>query len=112
MRLWLLFLVVACSVFEGLRPCSAAQQENSQSHPRITTDTRTKHPIQVSNLHLAEMVAPQNKQSLPESTTRITDAFSIKNRYEVHEGHTLQQVGVEPWVPGRGALGIKVEVTW
>jgi hypothetical protein len=46
--------------------------------------------------------------SLP---SQVKDLLFKPSSPQNHET-TLDSLAVEPWLPGRGAVGVKVEVTW
>lgn len=118
MRLWLLYAVpLSTAVLLGVSVAYAGQVDDSRARIELTghhTHDSGTHNQQ----HLGNLSQPSAKQSDRKGQTRqtsvadlvrdlVSDSASPKAKTE-----GLDSLAVEPWMPGRGSLGVKVELTW
>lgn len=107
----LLVVVVICVVAVFSSPCRAAQEATSLS-TRLLSSKDQNTSTQRRNLSGRDLRVSSSKEIVTKDTARLSDLFLTRNQPDIQEKRSKGEVGIEPWVPGRGALGIKVEVTW
>ncbi len=107
---WAVPSVVSVSFFV---PAVELQAEGTDISYKIVR-VREEHPTRVavastSNLTTRDISKPTSSQNRP---ARIRDLLP-KDLYE-KLGSTAKPdpLHIEPWVPGRGAVGVRVELTW
>jgi hypothetical protein len=77
------------------RPVSNSQQVSSIEPVKVTKETHPSKPA---------MDAPKAPRSL-------RDLF-LKSKPAKPKDRHLEKISVEPWMPGRGSLGVQLQVTW
>jgi hypothetical protein len=118
MRLRLLCAVLLGTVLlSGGNAAYAGQVDDTRARVELTG-----HHIQDSGKqnqqHLGDLSQRSARQSELRGKTRqssvadlvrdlVSDSASPKTKTE-----GLDSLAVEPWMPGRGSLGVKVELTW
>ena len=57
--------------------------------------------------------APRPVTTIPDNkTTRLQDLFPKDLSQKLSDSNKSNNLSFEPWVPGRGAVGVRLEVTW
>ena len=57
--------------------------------------------------------APRPATKIPDNkTTRLRDLFPKDISEKLGTSNKPNNLSFEPWVPGRGAVGVRLEVTW
>ncbi len=72
--------------------------ERSESDPTLRSTNDTKS------------LAPSSQPSLP---SPLKGALNLNLEHaELAKRNDLESLAIKPWTPGRGSLGVKLEVTW
>jgi hypothetical protein len=72
--------------------------ENLEAHPSLRSTPDTKS------------LAPSSQPSLP---SPLKGALNLNLEHaELAKRNDLESLAIKPWTPGRGSLGVKLEVTW
>ena len=107
---WKLYVVISVV---SIIPCSSMRAETIGKSYRVTHVSQ-QQPTQSSRQVLSDIVSPALPATkIPESEPRrIRDLFPQAVRDKIGTSSKSNSLSFEPWVPGRGAVGVRLEVTW
>lgn len=104
----LVFLILAQPAY-GLS--STGAHRNSSAKARAETK-QSEHALTVKSLNLADEIVSASSPAAgtTSSASRLHSASSpvLPRIKALANGDSL----VNPWIPGRGAIGVRVKVTW
>jgi hypothetical protein len=75
----------------------------------------SEHASRQGTRHISSdlVSAPRPTTKIPDNkTTRIRDLFPKDISDKLGTSNKPHNLSFEPWVPGRGAVGVRLEVTW
>jgi len=90
----------ACAESRRTAPLQLQLVSNNQ-------DTATK-----KDLPSPQQQQNQSKQPQESEPPKPRDLGLNLNTTDLAKQHDLNSLSLQPWTPGRGAVGVKVEVTW
>ena len=87
--------------------------EKPLSASTIRISLPADQPVQSFDDHAEKMKQPKDAAAaLEEKAKTLKSLVQPKIDLSKAPDAPVNSVGIEPWAPGRGAVGIKVEVTW
>jgi hypothetical protein len=114
MRSQFWFAVVVVSFVASSMPgyAWAAQRDESQPGVRLIGSSQGIQPADILSLDVS---LPPKRQVQPASPANrapaLRDLFFTPEESS-RKTKPADSVAIEPWLPGRGSVGVKVEVTW
>ena len=123
MRILLFSILVTAIAILDLKPCMAGQRRDlsdSSTYPETRSQSNSQHinaevldPLTAKALEQRILLKTDpNVATSSKDQLKTLDQFKLKDFRPNKNAQNSQQIGLEPWVPGKGAVGIKVEVTW
>jgi len=109
---WFATVVAVVSLVTSLASDGwAAQQNEARSELRLIGSTQdVKRADGTQYVEIGKTTKPR-ESTTPERPPSLKDLF-FKPDPSTAKSKTADSVAIEPWMPGRGSLGVKVEVTW
>lgn len=109
---WLAVVCVVCSDVGGLAVQARAEASNhSPDLIRIREERPTRVASQ-SSVHILSRGDTSPKSAQHKATARQHDLLPRDILDKLGVADKPEPLHVEPWVPGKGAVGVRVELTW
>jgi hypothetical protein len=108
-------VVVVVAITLGLLCSSSPLQVRADSRGaphetlRLVSDSQ---PRPVAELNKNDSPENESKRGTSRELPSLRDLGLNLDSSEVVKRNELDSLTVEPWTPGRGAVGVKVEITW
>jgi hypothetical protein len=113
MRLQLLLLLLFAVTYGVVLPCpcKADQSDSPVLRPLMVSSTASDRDATFPSRNFSQTEESKPRENKTERPLGIKDLL-FKPSSAKDSNKPLESLGVEPWMPGRGAIGVKVEVTW
>jgi hypothetical protein len=118
LRLLLFAVLYSIAVLYGSHSAYAGQSEESRTSLRLVGHQSKGSSNSDRNAILDDLSGDHSRYSNTKDPTRqvtvrdlVRDLVST-SRTQESKNQGLDSLALEPWMPGRGAVGVKVEVTW